>query len=156
MQHMLLRYCTRNGLGGICFHRSFRPYRSFCSYTSSSNSSSTGTIAYKIITADEFDKFITKGIFEGTPKDRKNGYICTSSTKEQIERIKQKYYHNQQIYLLTIGLETVKNVRFVGEHDHDIYPHIYGTLSYSDIIASEPPLPSSSSSHSSYTTPINN
>jgi uncharacterized protein (DUF952 family) len=121
---MWSRLCTRNMLGGIRSHTS---------------TSSTGIIAYKIITADEFDQFITKGVFEGTPKDRKNGYICTSSTKKQIERIKQKYYHNQQIYVLTIGLENVKNIRFKVEHEHDIYPHIYGTLTYSDIIASDPP-----------------
>jgi uncharacterized protein (DUF952 family) len=123
-----------------------------CIRSHTSSNTSAGTIAYKIITADEFDQFITKGVFEGTPKDRKNGYICTSSTKEQIERIKQKYYHNQQIYLLTIGLENIKNIRFKGEHEHDIYPHIYGTLTHSDIIASEPSLSSSSSSSSS--TPI--
>lgn len=93
--------------------------------------------AYKILTITEFDKFTKEKIFLGTPLDIKDGYIHMSSTKKQMERVKQKYYKDQKIYLLEIDLDKLNNVKFEPISNGDIYPHQYGELKLTDIISSE-------------------
>jgi uncharacterized protein (DUF952 family) len=92
-------------------------------------------IAYKILTVTEFEKFAKDKVFIGTPLDIKDGYIHMSSTKEQMERVKQKYYKDQKIYLLEIDLDKLNNVKFEPISNGDIYPHLYGDLKIDDVIS---------------------
>lgn len=100
-------------------------------------SNSLKTTAYKILTIVEFQKFMKDGKFLGTSLDLKDGYIHMSSTKQQMERVKNKYYKDEEVYLLEIDLTRLDNVKFEPISNGDLYPHHYGILKFSDVVSHE-------------------
>ena len=91
--------------------------------------------SFKILNVNEWNDFQQTGEFFGTLLDLKDGYIHMSSTKEQMERVKNKYYKDTQIYLLTIDLTKLDAVKFEPISNGDIYPHQYGILKLTDVIS---------------------
>lgn len=89
--------------------------------------------AFKILTVTEWVQFQKIKQFAGTPLDLKDGYIHMSSTKEQMDRVKDKYYKNQDVYLLQINLDKLNNVKFELISNGDIYPHQYGKLELDNV-----------------------
>jgi uncharacterized protein (DUF952 family) len=94
-------------------------------------------IAFKILSVSEWTQFQYYKTFSGTQLDIKHGFIHMSSTKEQINRIKEKYYLNQQVHLLQIDLDKLQNVKFQETMSGEVYPHYYGKLKLEDIIDSQ-------------------
>lgn len=74
--------------------------------------------------------------FFGTHLDVKDGYIHMSLTREQMERVKIKYYKDVNVYLLQIDLSKLDNVKFERISSGDIYPHQYGNLNLECVLSS--------------------
>jgi uncharacterized protein (DUF952 family) len=83
---------------------------------------------YKILLKDEWDTFQASGEFLGTQLDLKDGYIHMSSTEEQMLRVKNKFYKDEQVYLLKIDLSKLDNLKYEPISNGDLYPHQYGKL----------------------------
>ena len=60
-----------------------------------------------------------------------------SSTKEQMDRVIEKYYKSISVYLLKIDLSKLSDVRFEPITNGDIYPHQYGTLPFNAVLSYE-------------------
>jgi uncharacterized protein (DUF952 family) len=91
--------------------------------------------AFKILTVIEYQNFMKGGEFLGSQLDLRDGYIHMSSTKEQMQRVKDKYYKNEEIYLLEIDLTKLDNLKFEPISNGDIYPHQYGKLKVDDVVS---------------------
>ena len=85
-------------------------------------------IVYKILRNDEWDNFLASGEFAGTPLDLEDVYIHMSSTEEQMIRVKNKFYKDEQVYLLKINSSKLDNLKYEPISNGDLYPHQYGKL----------------------------
>lgn len=97
-------------------------------------------IIYKILLKPEWEKFQQTKEFIGTELDIKDGYIHMSSTKEQMERVKNKYYKDVKVYLLKIDsdkLSQSNKFKYEPISNGDLYPHYYDKLLISHVISAE-------------------
>ena len=92
------------------------------------------TLVFKILTVDEWKQFQETKEFEGTDLDKRDGYIHMSSTREQMERVKGKYYKDVQVYLLQIDSDKLDNLKYEPISNGDLYPHQYGKLSLQHVV----------------------
>lgn len=88
---------------------------------------------YKILTPGELKIFNETSEFAGTPLDIRDGYIHMSQNMAQVERVKNKYYKDQKVYLLHINVNTLENLKYETISNGDIYPHLYGILKLSNV-----------------------
>ena len=101
---------------------------------SGSDSDTSPVIIYKILLKNEWEQFQETKEFAGTSLDLKDKYIHMSSTKEQMERVKQKYYKDVEVYLLQINANKLDNLKYEPISNGDLYPHQYGKLLLEHVI----------------------
>lgn len=94
-------------------------------------------IVYKILLKPEWEKFQELKEFAGTNMDLKDGYIHMSSTEEQMTRVKQKYYKDEEVYLLQIDSNKLDKLKYEPISNGDLYPHQYGKLLLEHIISAK-------------------
>lgn len=92
---------------------------------------------YKILEVEEWQDFQQSKVFQGTALDKRDGYIHMSQFKDQMLRVKDKYYKNKAIYLLQIDSKKLSNVKFEPASNGDLYPHEYGNLNFDCVVDSE-------------------
>lgn len=86
-------------------------------------------LIYKILLPGEWDEFEAAGYFEGSPDDRRDGFIHCS-TREQAPATAQRFFAGQQ-RLVIAALDTGKlgdQVRWEEAGHGGLFPHIYGTV----------------------------
>ena len=96
----------------------------------------TVPIVYKILEENEWTNFFKEKKFLGTNLDLKDGYIHMSSTQEQIERIREKYYKDKTALLLHINLNKLietNKLKYEPISNGDLYPHLYDHLSIDQV-----------------------
>jgi Uncharacterized protein conserved in bacteria len=82
--------------------------------------------AYRVLTIDEFSKFLMSGTFEGTAKDLAAGFIHLSTSDQLSARVEKFRAQGQAAYILAINLEKVEGrLKWEKASDGDIYPHLY-------------------------------
>lgn len=93
-------------------------------------------VVYKIMSVDEYKKFESSGIFEGTELDKKDGYIHMCQSKEQVQKVLDKFYQDEvSVYKLLIDPLTLKNLKFeASKSGTEIYPHEYGSLNINSVM----------------------
>jgi uncharacterized protein (DUF952 family) len=82
--------------------------------------------AYKILTRDQWAELAGRGVFEGAPIDRADGYIHLS-TEAQWRETAQKHFAGQGDLVLTeVDLDALKDVRWEASRGGALFPHLYG------------------------------
>ena len=87
------------------------------------------SIAYKILTADQWAVFEREGLFTGAPVDLADGYIHLS-TADQLEETLAKHFAGQSALVIAeIDLNALGDtVRWEVSRGDQLFPHIYGVL----------------------------
>ncbi len=86
-------------------------------------------VAYKILSAPEYDLFRREGVFEGSPADLADGYIHLS-TAAQLEGTLAKHYAGRtDLILAALDLGALGDaVRWEESRGGEVFPHLYGSL----------------------------
>lgn len=86
-------------------------------------------IAYKVMTAEQWNRLQTNGFFSGAPVDIHDGYIHLS-TAEQLRGTVDKHFEGQVgLILLEVKLAAVGNhIRWEPSRGGALFPHLYGGL----------------------------
>jgi uncharacterized protein (DUF952 family) len=93
------------------------------------------TVAYKILTADEWAQFQTEGVFTGAPVDLADGYIHMS-TADQLDETLAKHFAGQiDLVIATIDLtHLVDALKWEISRGGALFPHYYGALPMAAVI----------------------
>ena len=97
-------------------------------------------IAFKILTADQWQQFQTDGAFSGAPVDLADGYIHMS-TAEQLDETLAKHFAGQSgLVIATIDLDVLgEALKWEPSRGGALFPHCYGTLPMSAVVETSHP-----------------
>ena len=88
---------------------------------------------YKICTYEEWEEAKKKGKYEGSKKDKEDGFIHFSD-KEQLKGTLKKFFFNQKnLILLKIDALKLKNLIYEQVSDGNMFPHLYSELNISHV-----------------------
>ena len=90
---------------------------------------------YKICTIEDWDKAKENGKFEGSKKDKEDGFIHFSD-KEQLKETFNKFFFNQSnLTLLKVDALKLKNLIYEQISDGNMFPHLYEPFEVINVVA---------------------
>lgn len=97
------------------------------------------TVAYKIIDAGDWAAARAAGAFAGSADDRRDGFIHLSTAEQLAETARRHYAGRDGLALLTVDLAALGDtVRWEPSRGGALFPHIYGLLPASAVVAERP------------------
>ncbi len=96
-------------------------------------------VAWKVLTAPQMAALEEEGVFGGAPVDLSDGYIHLS-TEEQLPETLTKHFGGQDdLHLAAIDLAALGDaVRWEPSRGGQLFPHLYGKLPLTVVIAYGP------------------
>ena len=89
---------------------------------------------YKICTKSEWQEIKDKGQLVGSKNDLEDGYIHFSG-EDQVKGTLKKFYSNQKdLILLKVATLKLKNLIWEQASDGSMFPHLYSSLDFSNIV----------------------
>ena len=97
------------------------------------------TLAYKILTADQWALFQSDGVFTGAPVDLADGYIHMS-TADQLDETLAKHFAGQTgLVIATIDLTQLTDaLKWEISRGGARFPHYYGALPMAAVVETRP------------------
>ena len=90
---------------------------------------------YKICTKEEWKIAKKIGKFEGSKKDKEDGFIHFSD-KDQLKETFKKFFFNQNnLILLKIDALKLKNLIYEQISDGNMFPHLYEPFEVKNVVA---------------------
>ena len=87
------------------------------------------TLAYKILTADQWAQFQSESVFTGAPVDLADGYIHMSTAAQLAETARRHYAGRTGLVLVEIALKPLgEALKWEASRGGDLFPHLYGPL----------------------------
>ena len=87
------------------------------------------TVAYKILTSDDWRRMVAEGRYEGSAVDLADGYIHMSTADQLAETARRHYAGQADLMLLTVDLGGLDDA-LVWEPSRGgaLFPHLYAPL----------------------------
>ena len=96
-------------------------------------------VAYKVLTAEQMAAFTAAGGFHGAPGDRADGFIHLSSADQVTETVNKHFSGQTELVIAAVDLDALgAAVRWEPSRGGQLFPHIYGDLPQSAVIAQAP------------------
>ncbi len=90
--------------------------------------------AYKILTAEQYDRLKSDGVFEGAPIDLADGYIHMSTRDQAAETAARHFAAQDRLVLLMVDLAPFgDSVKWEPSRGGALFPHLYGSLPLSAV-----------------------
>ena len=90
---------------------------------------------YKICTKEEWEEAKKKGKYEGSKKDKEDGFIHFSDKEQLKETLKKFFFKQKNLTLLKIDALKLKNLIYEQVSDGNMFPHLYEPFEISTVIA---------------------
>ena len=88
---------------------------------------------FKIIDKEEWQEAKKAGIYYGSDKDKKDGYIHFSE-EDQVPETLNKYYKNKEnLILLRVNAFKLEHLLWEQASNGDMYPHLYSPLDIKNV-----------------------
>ena len=99
----------------------------------------TQNVTYKVLTATQMAALLTEGVFSGAPIDLADGFIHLS-TADQLDETVAKHFAGQvDLHIAAVDLAALGDtVKWEPARGGALFPHIYGPLPMSAVIAHGP------------------
>lgn len=96
-------------------------------------------IAYKVLTADQMSRLEADGTFAGAPVDLADGYIHLSTAEQLDETVSKHFAGQDDLHIAAVDLDALADmVKWEPSRGGALFPHVYGALPLSAIIAYGP------------------
>ncbi len=95
---------------------------------------------YKILSAAEWRQAETRGRFEGSAVDLKDGFIHLSATHQVRETAARHFAGQADLLLVSFAESGLSNLKWEPSRGGDLFPHVYGAIP-TGLAASVTPLP---------------
>ena len=89
---------------------------------------------YKICTKEEWEEAKKKGKYEGSKKDKEDGFIHFSDKEQLKETLKKFFFKQKNLTLLKIDALKLKNLIYEQVSDGNMFPHLYEPFEISNVI----------------------
>ena len=83
---------------------------------------------FKIIDKEEWQKAKQDGTYNGSDKDKKDGYIHFSEEDQVTETLKKYYQNKENLILLKVNAFKLEHLLWEQASNGDMYPHLYSAL----------------------------
>jgi uncharacterized protein (DUF952 family) len=95
-------------------------------------------IAYKVLNPIEFAA-LQSGSFSGAPVDLADGYIHLSTASQLDETVAKHFAGQTELFIVAVDLKALgDHIRWEISRNNGLFPHLYGRLEPSSIIAACP------------------
>ena len=88
---------------------------------------------FKIIHKDEWQKAKQDGKYNGSDKDKKDGYIHFSEEDQLPETLKKYYQNKENLILLKVNAFKLEHLLWEQASNGDMYPHLYSPLDVENV-----------------------
>ena len=96
------------------------------------------TIAYKILTADQWAQFQSEGVFTGAPVDLADGYIHMSTAEQLPETLAKHFAGQSGLVIATIDLAQLGDaLNWEVSRGGALFPHYYDALPLKAVIKTD-------------------
>ncbi len=93
------------------------------------------TLAYKILTADQWSQFQSESVFTGAPVDLADGYIHMSTTDQLDETLAKHFAGQTGLVIATIDLSQLGDaLKWEISRGGALFPHYYGALPMNAVV----------------------
>lgn len=97
------------------------------------------TVAYKILTGEQFQQLLADGVFIGAPIDKADGYIHMSTAAQAQETLEKHFGGQTGLVLAAVDLNLLGDaVKWEVSRGGALFPHIYAELPLAAVIAHGP------------------
>ena len=83
---------------------------------------------FKVIDKEEWQKAKKSGIYSGSEKDIKDGYIHFSEEDQVEETLNKHYPKKENLVLLRVNAFKLEHLLWEQASNGDMYPHLYSSL----------------------------
>ena len=95
--------------------------------------------AYKVLAAEQMAVLLAEGTFAGASIDLVDGYIHLSTAEQLAETVSKHFAGQSGLHIAAVELTQLGDaVRWEPSRGGQLFPHIYGPLPYSAVIAHGP------------------
>lgn len=95
--------------------------------------------AYKVLTQDQMDALEADGTFAGSAVDLADGYIHLSTAAQLTETVDKHFAGQSDLHVVAVDLDALGDaVRWEESRGGQLFPHIYGPLPLSAVVAYSP------------------
>ena len=88
---------------------------------------------FKVIDKDEWQKAKQSGIYGGSEKDIKDGYIHFSEEQQVKETLNKYYKDKENLILLKVHTLNLEHLLWEQASNGDMYPHLYSPLDVNNV-----------------------
>ena len=88
---------------------------------------------FKIIYKEEWEEAKLTGIYNGSDKDKKDGYIHFSEEDQVPETLRKYYQHKENLILLKVNAFKLEHLLWEQASNGDMYPHLYSPLDVKNV-----------------------
>ena len=88
---------------------------------------------FKVIDKDEWQKAKQSGIYGGSEKDLKDGYIHFSEGDQVEETLNKHYPKKENLILLRVNAFKLEHLLWEQASNGDMYPHLYSPLDVKNV-----------------------
>ena len=88
---------------------------------------------FKIIDKDEWQKVKKNDTYNGSDKDKKDGYIHFSEEDQLPETLKKYYQNKENLILLKVNAFKLEHLVWEQISNGDMYPHLYSPLDIKNV-----------------------
>ncbi len=88
---------------------------------------------FKIIHKDDWQKAKQDGKYNGSDKDKKDGYIHFSEEDQVPETLKKYYQNKENLILLKVNAFKLEHLLWEQASNGDMYPHLYSPLDVENV-----------------------
>tara|TARA_Y100001970_G_scaffold119939_1_gene148733 strand:- start:2 stop:373 length:372 start_codon:yes stop_codon:yes gene_type:complete len=88
---------------------------------------------FKIIDKEDWNKAKKTGIFNGSDKDKRDGYIHFSEEDQVTETLKKYYQNKENLILLKVNAFKLEHLLWEQASNGDMYPHLYSPLDIKNV-----------------------
>ena len=89
---------------------------------------------FKIIDKEEWQKAKQAGTYNGSDKDKKDGYIHFSEEDQIPETLKKHYPNKENLILLKVNAFKLEHLLWEQASNGDMYPHLYSPLDIKNVV----------------------
>jgi uncharacterized protein (DUF952 family) len=96
-------------------------------------------IAYKVLTEAQHAELLDQGSFAGSLVDLADGFIHLSTAEQLPATLDKHFAGNKDLHLVAVDLAALgEAVKWEPSRGGDLFPHIYGLLPMSAVVAHAP------------------
>ena len=96
-------------------------------------------VAYKILTGVQMAEFLSRGSFAGAPVDLADGFIHLSTADQLVGTLDKHFGGQDGLHLAAVDLAQLGDlVKWEVSRGGALFPHVYGTLPLTAVLAHGP------------------